>query len=219
VKHICPTLALLGIAVTCYAQEPVSQDSSGKQAIEKNSRPGASPNRTSSKDWARLLKSYKSIKDDDDKKSFKVGAPVWIDSKGQTVGRKMPGRTSILVPFENERMEITGLNNFDCELNGNCSGGLTWNKFGAVFFTSNDCTGTPYVPNSSLLTRYHGVPVVEGSETFIYISDNRHTVSPAINSAFAGNICFRPQRFDPTSAPAIAVIPASDFGTQPFFIQ
>jgi hypothetical protein len=219
VKHVCTSLALLGIAVACYAQEPVSQDSSKKQSVETNSQPVASPNRTSSRDWARSLKSHKSIKGDEEKRSPKVGAPVWIDSKGQTVGRKVPGSPSILVPFENELMEITGLTNLDCVLNGDCTGGLTWHNFGAVFFTSSDCTGTPYVPNSSLLTRYHGIPVVEGSETFIYISDNRQTVSPAINSAFAGNICFRPQRFDPTSAPAIAVVPASNFGTQPFFIK
>jgi hypothetical protein len=219
VKRICTSLALLGIAVACYAQEPILQDSSGKQSVEKNSQPVASPNRTSSRDWARSLKSHKSIKGNEDKSPPKVAALVWIDSKGQTVGRKMPGGPSILVPFKDGLMEIAGLRNLDCELNGDCTGGLTWNKFSAVFFTSSDCTGTPYVPNSSLLTRYHGIPVVEGSETFIYISDNRQTVSPAINSAFAGNICFRPQRFDPTSAPAIAVVPASNFGTQPFFVK
>jgi hypothetical protein len=219
VKHICTSLALLGIAVACYAQEPTSQNTGGKQLVETNSQPVASPNRTSSRDWARSLKSHKFIKGNEDKSSPKAGAPVWIDSKGQTVGRKRPGGPSILVPFENELMEITGLSNLDCELNGNCTGGLTWNKFRAVFFTSSDCTGTPYVPNSSLSTRYYGIPVVEGSETFIYISDNRQTVSPAINSAFANNICFRPQRFDPTSAPAIAVVPASNFGTEPFFIR
>jgi hypothetical protein len=218
VKHICTSLALLGIAVACQAQEPSSQDPSGKQLVETNSQPVASPNRTSSRDWTRSLKSHKFVKGTDDKRSPKVGAPVWVDSKGQTVGRKMPGSPSILVAFENELMEITGLNG-DCDLNLDCTGGLTWSKFSAIFFTSSDCSGTPYVPRSSLLTRYNARPVVEGSETFIYISDNRQTVSPAINSAFAGNICSRPRRFDPTSAPAIAVVPASNFGTEPFFLK
>jgi hypothetical protein len=219
VKHVCTSLALLGIAVACYAQEPLMHDSGAKQLVETNSQPIANPNRTSSRDWARSLKSNKTIKNEGDKNSPKAGAPVWVDTKGQTVGRKMPGRPSILVPFEKGLLEITGLRTSDCEINGDCTGGLTWEKFRAVFFTSSDCTGTPYVPNSSLLTRYHGVPVVEGSETFIYISDNRQTASPAIKSAFGGNVCFRPQRFDPTSAPAIAVVPASNFGTQPFFIK
>jgi hypothetical protein len=219
VKHVCTSLALLGIAVACYAQEPILHDSRGKQIVETSSQPVASPNRTSSRDWARSLKSYKAGKDNDDKRSPRIGAPVWIDTQGQAVGRKMPGRPSILVPFESGLLEITGLRTFDCEVSGECTGGLTWEKFRAVFFTSSDCTGTPYVPNSSLLTRYHGIPVVEGNETFIYISDNRQTVSPIIKSAFAGDICFSPQRFDPTSAPAIAVIPASNFGTQPFFIK
>jgi hypothetical protein len=220
VKHICTSLALIGITFTCYAQEPVSQDSSEKRLVETKPQPVASPNRTSSREWAGSHKPNKAIKDNDDKASPKTGALVWVDSKGETVGRALPGNGGMLVPFENDFAEISGFTDRDCDPTGNCtlSGSMTWGK-GQLAYNSGDCTGTPYVLRTPFGARYAGISIVEGGETFIYISDTTQTTLQGRNSVFDGKNCFRASRFNPTGAPVIAVVPASTFGTQPYTLK
>jgi hypothetical protein len=218
VKHICTFLALLAIAFASYAQDPVSQDTSGKRLVEANSQPVASPNRTLSREWART---HKRIKGKDDKRLLKTGAPVWVDSKGETVGRALPEGGGMLVLFENEIAEIFGLTDRDCDPNGDCTltGGITWSKSFSLAYNSIDCTGTPYILNSSPKTRYSGIPIFEGGETFIYISDTRQTTVEGRSSVFDGKNCFRVSRFNPTGAPVLAVVPASTFGAQPYVLK
>jgi hypothetical protein len=221
VKYFYSFLGLLVIAFASSAQETVSQDSGGKPIVDRNSQPVASPNRTSSREWARAHLSHKTIKGNDNKGLLKTGAPVWVDSKGEIVGRVLPEGGGMLVPFENKFAEILGLSDRDCDINGDCTltGGITWSKSFSLAYNTTDCTGTPYILNASPRTRYFGIPIFEKGETFIYISDTTQTTAQGRGSVFDGKDCFRVSRFNPTGAPAIAVLPASTFGTQPYSIK
>jgi hypothetical protein len=226
VKHICTSLALLGIVFASHAQQPTAENSDGKNFDKSKSHRVASPNRTSSRDWERSHKPIKSTKNNGDKDSSKPAALVWVDSKGETVGRALGGGGPlgiVVVPFEKELAALQGLSsNVDCDPNNVCTfaGGRKFLRFFEVAFTSADCTGAPQAAvGSTSGTRYDGIPIIDGGETFIYIFDFTQTVFQTIRSVFSNGSCFSTGDLAGPLAPVIAVVPVSTFGIQPFFLK
>jgi hypothetical protein len=225
VKYIYTFLALFGIVFACHAQQPASENSEGKNFDKSRSQRVASPNRTSSRDWARSLKPNISAKKNGDKDSSKSAAFVWVDSKGETVGRALAGGGLgiVVVPFEKELAALQGLSvNVDCDPNNVCTfaGGRKFARFFEVAFNSADCTGTPQAAiGSTSGTRYDGIPIIDGGETFIYIFDFTQTVFQTIRSVFSNGSCFSTGDLAGPLAPVIAVVPVSTFGIQPFFLK
>jgi hypothetical protein len=226
VKYIYTFLALLGIVFASHAQQPTSENFDGKNFDKSKFQQVASPNRTSSMDWARSYKPNMSTKNNGDKKSSNPDALVWVDSKGETVGRAFGSGGSfsiVVVPFEKELAALQGLaTNADCDLNNVCTfaGGRKFARFFQVVFTGANCTGTPLAPSSSSTgTRYEGIPIIDGGETFIYIFDFPRSALQTIRSVFSNGNCFNTGDIRDFFAPVIAVVPASAFGTEPFFLK
>jgi hypothetical protein len=227
VKYIYTFLALLGIVFASHAQQPTAENSDGQNVDKSKSQRVASPNRTSSRDWARSHRPNRSAKSDGDKDLSRPAALVWVDSKGETVGRAFGGGgplAIVVVPFEKEFAALQGLaTNVDCDSNNVCTfgGGRTFARSFEVAFTSANCTGTPQAAiGSTNGTRYDGIPIIDGGETFIYIYDFTQTVFlQAIRSVFSNGSCFSTPDLAGPFAPVIAVVPVSTFGIQPFFLK
>jgi hypothetical protein len=229
VKHICTSLALLGIIFASHAQQPTLKDSQGKQIDESNSRHVASPNRTSSREWARSHNPTKSTKDMGDKDSSKPAAVVWVDSTGKTVGRSLEiggGPSEVLVTFENELIALKGLfPERNCDFNADfCtltfSGGASW-LFSSVQYTSTNCTGTPYISSAPNGRPINGVPILDNGETFIYLYNATQNTVQTIQSFFSNGRCSQSfgGSFPQNVSPVMAVVPASTFGITPFFLK
>jgi hypothetical protein len=226
VKYIYTFLALLGIVFASHAQQPASENAEGKNFDKSKSQRVASPNRTSSRDWARSHKSDKSDKHNRDKDSSNRAAIVWVDSTGATVGRALAlGIGDILVTFDNEPTALRGLAaDQNCDSNFVCtySGGARWRNFPFVVnFTSIDCTGTPYL--SSFIpfgTPKFGVPIFDGGETYIYIANVTQSSVQTTQSAFFDGECRSSLSGAANNvSPVIAVIPASTFGIEPYYLK
>ena len=225
-KHIHIFLALLGIVFASHAQQPASENSDARKFDKSKSYSVASPNRTSSRDWEKLHKSYKFTKNNGDKDSSKPAALVWVDSRGETVGRALGGGgplSVVVVPFEKELAALQGLStNVDCDPNNVCTfaGGRKFSRFFEVAFTSADCTGVPQANvGSTSGTRYDGIPIIDDGETFIYIFDFTKSAFQTIRSIFSNGNCSSTPDLAGPFAPVIAVVPVSTFGIQPFFLK
>jgi hypothetical protein len=221
VKSIYTFLALLGIVFASHAQQTASENTEGKNVDKSRPQRVASPNRTSSRDWASSHKSNKSDKYDGGKDASNRAPIVWVDSTGATVGRALDSGT-VLVKVENEIAALTGLiTDVNCDLNSACtfSGGRRFSRTFEVVFTSADCTGAPLVPISRPSgARYDGIPIFDGGETFIYIFNVAQSPFLNIQSTFTNGSCFTTLSAGNFS-PVIAVIPVSTFGIQPFFLK
>jgi hypothetical protein len=228
VKHICTFLALLGIVFAAHAQQSNPKDSQGKQIDESKSQPVTSPNRTSSREWARLHNSIKFTKDMGDKESSKPAAVVWVDSTGKTVGRALEiggGPTEVLVTFEHELIVLQGLfPERKCDVNGDfCtltfSGGVNWN-FSSLQYPSTDCTGAPYIASATNGRPVNGVAIIDSGETFIYLYNSTQNTVQTIRSFFQNGRCSQSFGVFPLNvSPVAAVVPASTFGITPFFLK
>jgi hypothetical protein len=223
VKYTYTFLALLGIVFASHAQQPASEISEGKILDKSKSQRVASPNRTSSRDWVRSHKPQKSAQHKGDKDSSKPAAVVWVDSTGETVGRAVDTQGTVLVTFENELIALQGLTaDRNCDSNFVCtfSGGVKWGSFFSIDYTSNDCTGVPYVFSSSNGRPVNGVPIVENGETFIYFYNITQNTVQTIQSFFSGGECLATfGGFRSNVSPVTAVVPASIFGLTPFFLK
>jgi hypothetical protein len=246
VKNFYTFLALLLIVVASHARQPSSDDADGKRVDKSKSQRVASPNRTSSREWATLHKPHDSDKHDVDKDhrdkdhrdrdhsdrghrekaSSNRAAIVWVDSKGSLVGRALTGafgRGKVLVTFKDEPTLLGRLEpDSNCDLNLACtySGGARWGRFEAALYTSADCTGTPYIDSFSLFgTPKFGIPIFDGGETFIYIADVTQSTAQTLRSFFSDGACSAFEGFASNVSRVNAVVPVSTFGIQPYFIK
>lgn len=222
-KHICTSLALLGIVFVSHAQQPPAENSDGKKFDKSKSHRVASPNRTSSRDWARSHKPSRSAQHNGDKDSSRPAAVVWVDSTGEPVGRAVGSQGTVLVQFENELIALQGLvADRNCDVNFVCtfSGGVNWSRFFSIDYTSTDCTGVPYLSSSSEGRPLNGVPIIENGETFIYFYNITQNTVQTIQSFFSGGECSAIfGGFKSNVSPVAAVVPASIFGVPPFFLK
>ena len=225
-KYTYTFLALLGIVCTSHAHQSASENFDALRFEKFKSDHIASPNRTSSRDWEKSNKSYKFTKNHGDKDAYKPAALVWVDSRGETVGRAFGGDGPlgiVVVPFEKEFAALQGLSaNVDCDPNNVCTfaGGKKFARSFEVAFTSVDCTGVPQANvGSTSGARYDGIPIIDDGETFIYIFDVTRSAFQTIRSIFSNGNCSRTPNLAGPFAPVIAVVPASTFGIEPFFLK
>jgi phosphohistidine swiveling domain-containing protein len=231
VKHICTTFALLSFVFASHAQQPSLKNADSRPIEEPNSQPVASSNRTSSRDLAKSLRVNSSNKNNEDKDLSRAAALVWVDSNGKTVGKAIVGTplgipSAMVVPFENEHAVLEGLDSVTrCDQNGVCTSplGITWraDKF-SLLYTSADCTGTPYATVGTYGTTFKGFPIMDGSETFIYVFKIAQATRVSIKSSFnttRKSSCASVGPLQINAIPVAAVLPASAFGTEPYFLK
>jgi hypothetical protein len=139
------------------------------------------------------------------------------------VGRAGGIVNTVLVTFENELIALEGLTpDQNCDANNVCtfSGGVKWGGFFSILYTSPGCTGSPYVSSFSTGRPINGVPIIESGETFIYLYDVTQNTFQTIQSSFSGGECLAAfDGFRGNFSPVTAVIRASIFGTEPFFLK
>lgn len=129
----------------------------------------------------------------------------------------------VVVPFEKELAALQGLSaNVDCGPNNVCTfgGGKKFARFFEVAFTAADCMDVPQANvGSTSGARYDGIPIIDDGETFIYIFDATQAAFQTIRSIFSNGNCVGTPDLAGPFAPVIAVVPASTFGIEPFFLK
>lgn len=223
-KPLVLSFALLSLAVASHAEQPAAATQAPQIDMSK-SQSVPSPNRTESRTWASSEKLIKRNKHRGDKDgSSSTDAIVWVDSTGKTIGRAI-GTNAMLVTYDNQPATLTGLEgDRSCSANNVCvfkSAGNRWSPFFTIYFLTDDCTGTPYLPYGGFGTPYAGVPVIDGDTTYIYILKVTDTTRVTVNSSFVNNACrsVRGGAFPSDAAPVTAVLPESAFGVAPYFLK
>lgn len=223
-SFIC--LSLLGLTMASHAQQPPEAHAPfGKPDMSRAERV-ASPNRTTSRAWANLGKAGKARQQGEKgEKSAKADAIVWVDSTGRTIGRAI-GNFGILATFDNQLATLTGLYpDQTCDANRVCtnpSNGAKWSEFESVYYTSSDCTGTPYSVSGALGTPYLGVPITDSGGTYLYFFKSVDTTRVTLFSRYSTDGCFVigiRGAFPTDAIPVSDVAPASNYGTPPFFLK
>jgi len=221
-------LPLLGLALASQAQQPPEANALSERPGASKSQPVASPNRTSSRTWATSGKGGKSrYQGEKNEKGEKndFAAIKWVDSTGKTVGRAI-GNFAILTTFDNQPATISGLYpDQTCDANRVCtyqSGGARWSEFESVYYTTPDCTGRPYSLGAALGTPYLGVPVLDSGGAYLYFFKAVDVARVTLKSLYSFNACFEigiRGSFPTDAAPVSEVVPASVYGTPPFFLK
>jgi hypothetical protein len=221
-------LSLLGLALGSHAQQPPAANASSGKPDLSRSEPVASPNHTSSRTWATSGKGGKARQHGD--RGDRGGkadsaAIVWVDSTGRTVGRAI-GNFGILTTFDNQLATLTGLSpDQSCDANRVCtspSNGARWSEFESVYYTTPDCTGIPYSLGGALGTPYLGVPITDSGGTYLYFFKAVDTTRVTLHSRYSTDGCFVigiRGAFPTDAAPVSDVVPATTYGTPPFFLK
>lgn len=224
-------LALLGMSLSGHAQQPVDSSSPSGKIDALPSQQVASPNRTHSQAWATLNKGSRGDKGDKGSRAMQAGettdlAPiVWVDSTGRTMGRAI-GNFAILATYDNQLATLTGLgSDSKCDASRGCtyaSNGAKWSEFESVYYTTTDCTGTPYSISSAVGTPYLGIPITDSGGTYLYFFKAVDTTRVILGSRYSTSGCFviGSRGASPTNAvPVSNVVPATTYGTPPFFLK
>lgn len=230
-KSLAACLSFLCLALGSHAQQPPQADVPSGKPDAANSQPVASPNRTTSRNWATSGKGSKSRhqgeKGEKGEKSGKgdAAAIVWVDSTGRTVGRAI-GNYAILTTFDNQLATLTGLYpDQTCDANRGCtypSNGARWSEFESVYYTTSDCTGIPYSVGGALGTPYLGVPITDSGGTYLYFFKAVDTTRVILNSRYSTDGCFVTGirgAFLTNAIPVSDVVPGPTYGTPPFFLK
>lgn len=224
-KSFVTCLAFLGMACGSQAQQPPQAHPASGKPDASSSHPVASPNRTSSQTWATSGKGGKSMHHGQKSEKAESAAIKWVDATGRTVGRAI-GNYAILTTFDSQLATITGLYpDQTCDANRVCtnpSNGARWSEFESVYFTTPDCTGTPYSLSAAMGTPYLGVPVVDSGGAYLYFFKAVDTTRVTLRSNYSYNACFEigiRGAFPTDAAPVSDVVPASTYGTPPFFLK
>ena len=227
-KHLLAALALVSIVHNSNAQQAPGEISQLKQLEALRSQQVSSPNRITSITLANTSKLS-----DVNKLLGGIGlhsntgnksAIIWIDSTGRVIGRAL-GSSSILTSYENQLATLTGLEaDQTCDKSGVCSyksGGTRWSPYYSVYYLSTNCTGTPYLPYGGFGTPFVGIPVIDGDSAYIYILKVMNTSRVEVNSSYVNNTChlIRGGSLPLDAAPVTIVVPASTFGTPPYFLK
>jgi hypothetical protein len=151
------------------------------------------------------------------------GALVFVDSTGKVVGRAI-GDEALLASWEGQPLTITGVNYLrrSCATPGACLGpgdGGAWGTDGWLGYVDLNCTGDPLVP-----ARMPGVftahPFFDGGHFYLYISRPAQLRDLVIHSHYSGGQCSNlPGGSNMPAVPVTAVVPASTYGTPPFFLK
>jgi hypothetical protein len=221
-------LSFLCLSLASHAQQPPQASTASVKPDTSNSQPVASPNRTTSRNWVTSGKAGKSRHHGEKAEKGAKGdlsAIVWVDSTGRTVGRAI-GNYAILTSFDNQLATLTGLYpDSTCDANRVCtnpSGGARWSEFESVYYTSSDCTGTPYSVGSALGTPYLGVPITDSGGTYLYFFKAVDTTRVTLNSRYSTDGCFAigiRGAFPTDAIPVSDVVPGPTYGTPPFFLK
>lgn len=218
-------LSFLTLALGSHAQQPLQGNTASGKPDASSSQPVASPNRTTSRTLATSGKSGKSRHHGEKGGKSDSAAIVWVDSTGKTMGRAI-GNHAILTTFDNQLATITGLYpDQTCDANRVCtypSNGARWSELEAVYYTSSDCTGLPYSLSAAMGTPYLGVPVVDSGGAYLYFFKAVDTTRVTLRSNYSNNVCAQigiRGAFPTDAAPVSDVVPASTYGTPPFFLK
>lgn len=225
-KSVFTSLTFLAIAASSQAHQSLPDIRDGKKVDPAVARQIASPNRTSSQTWAN---NHRRFKNDHPNKNrveraaaVQPGPVLWVDANGKTLGRAL-AETSVLVPYEDQTAVLDGLSSDRvCDVKGTCTfpGGMNWSDYFAVYYPSRDCTGPAYSTVATAATPYKGIPVKDNGETFIYMARGADNVSIETKSYFTDGTCYAyTQPYPVYAAPVTAVLPASTFGTGPYYIK
>lgn len=221
-------LALLGVNLSIQAQQPLDSGSPSGKTDASPSQQIASPNRTHSQTW---VSSNKGSRGDKGARAMQTVektdlAPiVWVDSTGRTMGRAI-GNFAILTTFDNQLATLTGLgSDSKCDAIRGCtyaSNGAKWSEFESVYYTTTDCTGTPYSISGAVGTPYLGIPITDSGGTYLYFFKAVDITRVVLGSRYSTNGCFviGSRGASPTdAAPVSHVVQATTFGTPPFFLK
>ena len=218
-------LSFLTLALGSHAQQPPQTSTASAKPDASNSQPVASPNRTSSRTWATSGKGGKSRHHGEKGGKSDSAAIVWVDSTGKTMGRAI-GNYAILTTFDNQLATLSGLYpDQTCDADRVCtypSNGARWSEFESVYYTTPDCTGIPYSLSAAMGTPYLGVPVVDSGGAYLYFFKAVDTTRVTLRSNYSNNACFVigiRGAFPTDAAPVSDVVPASTYGTPPFFLK
>ena len=230
-KSLVTCLAFFGLTLGSQAQQPPQASTASSKPDASNSQPVASPNRTTSRTWATSDKGDKSRHHGEKSEKGEKGekgekaAIKWVDATGRTMGRAI-GNYGILTTFDNQLATITGLYpDQTCDANRVCtypSNGARWSDFESVYYTTPDCTGMPYSLSVAMGTPYLGVPVVDSGGAYLYFFKAVDTTRVTLRSNYSNNACFVigiRGAFPTDAAPVSDVVPASTYGTPPFFLK
>ena len=217
--------SLLGLACASHAQQAPQVSAASGTPDASNSQPVASPNRTSSQTWTTSGKGGKSRHHGAKSEKAESAAIKWVDATGRTMGRAI-GNYAVLTTFDNQLATITGLYpDQTCDANRVCtypSNGARWSEFETVYYTTPDCTGTPYSLFVAMGTPYIGLPVVDSGGAYLYFFKAVDTTRVTLRSNYSNSACFEigiRGAFPTNAAPVSDVVPASTYGTPPFFLK
>lgn len=225
-------VAGLGLALSSQAQQSPEAEAAARVAKSESSNASqvASPNRTASRIWAAAGKADKLRHGDRSERGEKgekggLAPIVWVDSTGRTVGRAI-GNYAILATFDNQLATIVGLGpDSKCDPIRGCtyaSNGANWSEFESVYYTTADCTGTPYSVGGAIGTPYRGIPITDSGGTYLYFFKTVDTIRVVLGSRYSTSGCFvigSRGAFPTDAAPVSDVVPATTYGTPPFFLK
>ena len=220
-------LAGLGLALSSQAQQNPEPASGLAKIDTSNASQVASPNRTASRTWATSGNARHGDKGERGERGErgKLAPIVWVDATGRTVGRAI-GNFAILTTYDNQLATLTGLGaDNKCDASRGCtyaSNGANWSEFESVYYTTTDCTGTPYSVGGAIGTPYRGIPITDNGGTYLYFSKAVDTIRVVLGSRYSTNGCFviGSRGASPTdAAPVSDVVPATTYGTPPFFLK
>lgn len=215
--------SLMGLTFASHAQQPPQASPAASQFDQ--SQKVLSPNRTPSKTLAMSSKGDMHKRHGDRSMQADNAAIQWIDSSGKTMGRAI-GDYAILTTFDNQFATLTRLGaDTSCDANRVCtfaSNGAKWSEFVSVYYTTADCTGTPYSLSGAVGTPYLGVPVTDSGGTYLYFFKAVDTRRVTLQSRYGNDGCFAIGSRAPLSTdatPVSDVVPAAMYGTPPFFLK
>jgi hypothetical protein len=143
------------------------------------------------------------------------GELVIVDTSGKPVGR-YAGAQVLVFGYGQQLIGMRLLGTSDVV--GATGGGFTW---GDTFlsYASADCSGTGYPENSSLGTRYNGWPTLDNGQWYILVTDPSQSFVLNFNSVYVPEVGCLQNDGERRVSPPQAIVPASDFGTPPFFLK
>lgn len=200
------------------------QDSDISHFVRSDGAQVASPNRNTFQSMAatsRLSQTH----------TGSTSALLIVDANGKTVGRAFGSEPVVISIYNNQLIGILGLSGYITGGQMAISGAMNWSPYGyETYYTSIDCSGPPLFP----VSRLHGTPYIGVVVRDAYDGPAQIAVINASNVAQilygstysngpGGSACRVRSDFPGTYplyfAPAEAIIPASTFGTPPFWLK
>lgn len=216
-----PALALV---LAAFALTTSAQTWAPSQQDKPKGTPTSSPNRTTSSQLAAAS----SKGNGPASSSLGTGnAPLYVDATGKAWGRSEGAATALF--HLNGKLTRVGSFDYDCTIDpstNNCtslrSGGYTWSRQQAVYFSSADCSGQGYGFSSPGVPQY-AFPVLDAIDDKLYL----YLVDPAqmqfqlpLQSYYVNKQCsYFGLLYLSFMAPIAGAVLASSVATPPFFVK